>query len=69
MPIRARTLIVHGDRDDFFPVEIPLNMYRWIAGSQLWVVPNGDHVPIYEGRTPEFLRVTRAFLRGVDPTP
>ena len=68
-PIRARTLIVHGDRDDFFPVEIPVDMYRWIAGSQLWVVPEGDHVPIYGERTPEFLRVTRAFLRGPDPRP
>ena len=67
--IQARTLIVHGDRDDFFPVEIPMNMYRWITGSQLWIVPNGDHVPIYGERTSEFLRVTRAFLRGAESRP
>ncbi len=67
--IRARTLIVHGDRDEFFPVEIPTDMYRWIRGSQLWIVPNGDHVPIYGDRTPEFLRVTRAFLEGREERP
>lgn len=60
--IKARTLIVHGDRDEFFPVEIPVEMYTSIPGSQLWIVPNGDHVPIYGARTPEFLRITRNFL-------
>ncbi len=65
--IRARTLIVHGDRDEFFPVDIPVEMYGAIPGSQLWIVPNGDHVPIYDERTPEFLRVTMAFLAGPPP--
>lgn len=60
--IKARTLIVHGDRDEFFPVEIPVEMYRSIPGSQLWIVPNGDHVPIYGSRAAEFQRVTRQFL-------
>ena len=60
--IKARTLIIHGDRDEFFPVAIPVEMYNAIPGSQLWIVPKGDHVPIYDGRTPEFLRVTRQFL-------
>ena len=62
--IKARTLIVHGDRDEFFPVSIPVQMYESIPGSQLWIVPNGDHVPIYGGRSGEFLRVTRQFLAG-----
>ena len=60
--IKARTLIVHGDRDEFFPVEIPVEMYRSIPKSQLWIVPNGDHVPIYGPRTAEFLRIVRSFL-------
>jgi len=67
--IRARTLIVHGDRDEFFPVAIPAEMYRSIPGSQLWIVPNGDHVPIYEERTPEFLRIARAFLAAAPERP
>lgn len=62
--IKARTLIVHGDRDEFFPVDIPVTMYTSIPGSQLWIVPNGDHVPIYGKRTPEFLRITQQFLAG-----
>jgi pimeloyl-ACP methyl ester carboxylesterase len=60
--IKARTLIVHGDRDEFFPVEIPVELYTSIPKSQLWIVPNGDHVPIYGARTPEFLRITSEFL-------
>lgn len=62
--IKARTLIVHGDRDEFFPVAIPVEMYNSIPGSRLWIVPQGDHVPIYGARTPEFLRVVRAFFGG-----
>jgi pimeloyl-ACP methyl ester carboxylesterase len=41
--ITARTLIVHGDRDEFFPVGIPVDMYRTISLSYLWIVPNGGH--------------------------
>jgi pimeloyl-ACP methyl ester carboxylesterase len=62
--IKARTLVIHGDRDVFFPVDIPVSMYTSIPGSQLWIVPNGDHVPIYGKRTPEFLRIARQFLAG-----
>ena len=65
--ITARTLIVHGDRDEFFPVELPVEVYRAIPGSQLWIVPRGDHVPIYGPRLPEFLRVTKAFLANPKP--
>jgi pimeloyl-ACP methyl ester carboxylesterase len=41
--IKASTLIVHGDRDQFFPVFIPVEMYRAIPHSYLWVIPNGTH--------------------------
>jgi pimeloyl-ACP methyl ester carboxylesterase len=43
--IKASTLIVHGDRDMFFPVSIPLAMYAGIQRSALWIVPGGDHSP------------------------
>ncbi len=66
--IKARTLIVHGDRDEFFPVAIPVEMYTAIPGSQLWIVPQGGHVPIYGARMPEFLRVTGEFLAAADGT-
>jgi pimeloyl-ACP methyl ester carboxylesterase len=62
--ITARTLIVHGDRDEFFPVSIPVEMYRAIPGSALWIVPGGGHVPILGPRTDPFLETALGFLRG-----
>jgi pimeloyl-ACP methyl ester carboxylesterase len=62
--IRARTLIVHGDRDEFFPVDIPVGMYQAIPRSALWIVPRGGHVPIYGPQAPEFVRVALAFLQA-----
>jgi pimeloyl-ACP methyl ester carboxylesterase len=61
--ITARTLIVHGDRDAFFPVSIPLEMYNSIPNSYLWIVPNGGHVPL-AAHVDEFRRVAGAFLAG-----
>ena len=45
--ISARTLIVHGDRDPLYPVEVAIELYRGIPNSALWVVPNGGHGPIF----------------------
>lgn len=59
--IRARTLIVHGDRDRFFPVTIPVEMYRAIPGATLWIVPEGGHVPIFGTHLREFEDVALAF--------
>ncbi len=59
--ITARTLIVHGDRDNFFPVEIAVSIYRSIPDAALWIIPNGDHVPIYDSRVP-FTSTTLQFL-------
>jgi len=50
--ITARTLVVHGDRDRFFPVEIPVGIYRSIPDATLWIIPGGDHVPIYDSMVP-----------------
>jgi pimeloyl-ACP methyl ester carboxylesterase len=61
--ITARTLLVSGDRDFLYPVELALEMYRAIAGSALWVVPSGGHSPIYGDSRTEFERVALAFLR------
>jgi len=61
--ITAKTLIIHGDRDRFFPVEIALEMYRSIPNSYLWIFPNGGHIPIH--RRPEvFKQWALEFLRG-----
>jgi pimeloyl-ACP methyl ester carboxylesterase len=61
--IQARTLVVHGDRDQFFPVDIPLEMYRSIPNSFLWIVPNGGHGP-HRQHPEEFLKLTKEFLAG-----
>ena len=62
--IKARTLIVHGDRDEFFPVSIPVEMYNAIKGSALWIIPNGDHVPIYGRHARKFEEDAVDFLQG-----
>ena len=41
--IAARTLILHGDRDPQFPVELVMEMYRAIPNASLWMVPNAGH--------------------------
>lgn len=61
--IKAKTLIIHGDRDNNFPVERALEMYRSIPRSYLCVYPNGEHVPI--DRHPEvFKQWALEFLEG-----
>lgn len=60
--IRARTLIVHGDRDEFFPVDIPVAMYRAIPDSALWIVPDGSHVPIHGPHAINFRDTAFRFL-------
>jgi pimeloyl-ACP methyl ester carboxylesterase len=60
--ITARTLVVHGDRDPLYPVELALEMYRSIPASALWVVPNGGHGPIFGPLAPPFVATALAFL-------
>jgi pimeloyl-ACP methyl ester carboxylesterase len=64
--IKARTLILHGDRDQFFPVSIPVEQYRSIPRSYLWIVPNGGHVPFprTDAGHRAMLETLTAFLKG-----
>jgi pimeloyl-ACP methyl ester carboxylesterase len=50
--ITAHTLVVHGDRDRFFPVESAVSIYRSIPDAALWIIPGGDHVPVYDATVP-----------------
>jgi pimeloyl-ACP methyl ester carboxylesterase len=61
--ITARTLIIHGDHDELFPLEIPMTMYLSIQKSYLWIVPNGGHLPL-EDHTDEFTVQATQFLAG-----
>ena len=60
--ITARTLIVHGDRDPLYPVELAVELLRSIPNAALWVVPNGGHGPIFGDQAAPFVRTATAFL-------
>ena len=62
--IAARTLIVYGDRDPLYPVHIALEMYTAIPHSYLWIIPNGEHVPIFSSPIAPFMTAALPFLRG-----
>jgi pimeloyl-ACP methyl ester carboxylesterase len=62
--IRARTLIVQGDRDPLYPVEVSVEMAKAIPQCSLWIVPNGGHGPVIGERWNEFLETAAAFLRS-----
>lgn len=62
--ISVRTLIVHGDRDEFFPVEIPVEMYNAIPESELWIIPEGFHVPIFDPAVPFAATALRFLEKG-----
>jgi pimeloyl-ACP methyl ester carboxylesterase len=61
--IRARTLIVHGDRDPLYPVSLAMEMYAAIPRSYLWIIPNGGHGPIFGDLADRFVETALAFLR------
>ncbi|MEM8816698.1 MAG: alpha/beta hydrolase, partial [Pseudomonadota bacterium] len=60
--IKARTLIVHGDRDPLYPLNMAVELYESIPDAQLWVVPGGGHVPVFGNIGPEFVRLATEFL-------
>jgi pimeloyl-ACP methyl ester carboxylesterase len=62
--ITARTLIVHGDRDPLYPVELAVELLRSIPAAALWVVPNGGHGPIFGEQAAPFVRTATAFLQS-----
>jgi pimeloyl-ACP methyl ester carboxylesterase len=62
--ITARTLVVYGDRDFLYPIEMAVDMYRAIPQSALWVVPKGGHGPVFLEAAPLFVKTVMAFLRG-----
>ena len=61
--IAAETLIVHGDRDPFYPASLAFEMYTAIPRAQLWIIANGGHVPISGDQASEFTTTASAFLR------
>lgn len=60
--IQAKTLIIQGDRDPFYPVELSVEMYRSIPNASLWILPNGSHVPFSREAMGDFLQQIRMIL-------
>ena len=62
--IQARTLIVQGDSDPLYPVEISVAMAKAIPKSTLRIIPNGGHGPVIGAGWSEFIKTAREFLHG-----
>ncbi len=68
--IRARTLLILGDRDGFVPLDLATEMYNSIPEASLWIVPSQGHSVIWPdwGGSPDargiFPTVARQFLNG-----
>lgn len=60
--ITARTLIVHGDADPYYPIEMGHLLHHGIRGSRLWIVENGGHGPIFGPHAPGFAKRAFEFL-------
>lgn len=61
--ITARTLVVYGDRDPLYPVEMGVAIYRAVPNAALWVIPGGGHAPVFAPDVREpFARTALAFL-------
>jgi pimeloyl-ACP methyl ester carboxylesterase len=60
--IQARTLIVTGDRDPLYPLEMFVEQYRAIPNAALMVIPDGGHDAVFRAARPDFVRTALAFL-------
>ena len=47
---RTKTLIVWGDRDFLFPLQLAFEMHDAIPDSALWVIPGEAHAPAWTSR-------------------
>jgi pimeloyl-ACP methyl ester carboxylesterase len=59
--LRAPVLIVHGDRDQFFPVEVPATLYGLLPNAELCLLPHTGHGPPVE-RAEWFNEIVLDFL-------
>jgi len=64
----VNTLIIWGDRDPAFPLEIPMEMYRSLPNAALWVIPQQGHTPLWvdmggaASAAAAFRRIAKDFL-------
>lgn len=60
--IATPTLVIHGDRDPFFPVAIPTALYGALPDAELCILPNSGHTPD-DDRPEWFASITLDFLQ------
>jgi pimeloyl-ACP methyl ester carboxylesterase len=60
--IRARTLIVTGDRDPLYPLDVALRLFRTLPNAALWVMPDAAHTPVFGASGEEFVARARRFF-------
>jgi pimeloyl-ACP methyl ester carboxylesterase len=63
--IPARTLVVAGDRDPLYPVELAVELFRGLPHAYLYVVPGGGHGPIFAAEREAFAARALGFLGAV----
>ena len=61
--IQAATMVVYGDRDFLYPVEMGVQMYRAIPNAALWVIPNGGHGRVFLAAAEQFAKSALSFLK------
>lgn len=59
--IVSPVLLVHGDRDWLYPVELPVRLYRRLPHAELCILPGTDHLPPQE-QPALFTEITLGFL-------
>lgn len=59
--IKAKTLIVQGDKDSLYPLDLTIEMYQGLPNANLWIFPNSGHVPIHAGNVESFKRYALDF--------
>jgi pimeloyl-ACP methyl ester carboxylesterase len=60
--IEVPALVFTGDRDEMFPLDLILSLYRQLPNAELAVCPHANHfTPITPGGAPLFAHMIRCF--------
>ena len=62
--VRARTLLVFGDRDPLYPVSLAVELYEGLPNAALWVLPNAGHAPVFAEGAERFVDEALRFFGG-----
>lgn len=60
--VSAKTLVVYGDRDMLYPIDVGRHLADAIPGAELDVIAGAGHVPIFGPNAAAFAARALAFL-------